>query len=408
MTKDNQIDLYNDNEKNLNRLVSKIVIWTTLAIPLLIIGRVTNIFPNLNYFDLFIILGYMVLSSFIFKLLCYLKPYSSSLKYIILVLIDILIFMISINKGFSPFISYLFLPLISCLYFNKFFSIHISILSYITMIVSIIIRAIKIATYQDNSAFGWEWGLGYGIGLSIEFSLNIIVLIIVSNQNYSLINENVQIISKIQNLQTTLTSSYTALIAEKDKTMKEHLNNTTVFLKILCKKLRTNRLFSDILEESYINDLISASPLHDIGLISINESILNKKEPLTQEEFCIYKTHTVEGERIINENMSSIENRNFFKISKEIALYHHEKWDGSGYPTGRKNIDIPLSARIIAIADSLDNLLSNKPYREGYSLDRTFDIISTLSGTDFDPQIVSALFQAKKEINAYLLEQKKS
>lgn len=402
MSKISKIDFYSDNEKLLNRLVSKILLWATLSAPLLMLGKFLNIFSRLDYKSLLLIYGYMMIVALTFKILCYLKPYSTALKYIVLILTEILVFLISINKGFSPFISYILVPLISCLYFNKKFSLHISIISYITMLLSILIRAINrgsVAEYQGSQI---EWGIGYGIGLTIEFGLNMIVLYYISSQNYTLINENIKIIAKIQTLQTTLTTSYAALITEKDEHIKSHLTNTTKYLTIITQKLRKNRTLSDSLNESYINNLISACPLHDIGIIAINDKLLNKKEPLSQEEFCIYKTHTIEGEKIIRENMSTIENREFLKLAREMALYHHENWNGTGYPLGKAGKDIPLSARILAVANFLDNILSDKPYREGYSVDKAFDIIASLSGIDFDPQIVTVLLQERKQIYNYI------
>jgi putative two-component system response regulator len=146
--------------------------------------------------------------------------------------------------------------------------------------------------------------------------------------------------------------------------------------------------------------LLATSPLHDIGKIAIPDSILLKPAALTPEEFNIIKTHTTLGAKMLSGSDSV-----FLKMAEIIALNHHEKWDGSGYPRGIKGEDIPLPARICAVADVFDALSSARPYKEAWSLERTMEEIERSKGTHFDPKLVEAFKGIMKDIKA-VYEQK--
>jgi len=139
--------------------------------------------------------------------------------------------------------------------------------------------------------------------------------------------------------------------------------------------------------------LLTTSPLHDIGKIAIPDSILLKPSSLEPHEFEIIKTHTTLGAKMLSGSDSV-----FLKMAEMIALTHHEKWDGKGYPRGIKGEEIPLVGRICAIADVFDALSSARPYKQAWTFERTMDELRSLRGTHFDPKLVDAFMSIGKEV----------
>jgi len=147
------------------------------------------------------------------------------------------------------------------------------------------------------------------------------------------------------------------------------------------------------LSKEQIEIIKYSSPLHDIGKIKIPESILLKPEPLTKEEWEIMKTHTIIGAKILEGSKTK-----YLKAAEKIALLHHEKWDGTGYPYGLKGKKIPLLVRIVSLADAFDALTSDRPYRKACPVETAFEIIKNESGKHFDPELVELFFKIKNEI----------
>jgi putative two-component system response regulator len=142
-----------------------------------------------------------------------------------------------------------------------------------------------------------------------------------------------------------------------------------------------------------IETLLYAAPMHDIGKIGIPDYILLKPAKLDEAEWEIMKQHTVIGARILSQSSSG-----FMSMAEVIAISHHERWDGSGYPHGLKGEDIPLVGRITAMADVFDALTSKRPYKEAFPVDKAFSILREGSGTHFDPSVVEAFFRVQDEI----------
>ena len=188
-----------------------------------------------------------------------------------------------------------------------------------------------------------------------------------------------------------------AIMAEfRDFETGQHIQRTQNFVKMIAEYLYENKIPGYEIDKDYINLLYRTAPLHDIGKVSIPDSILLKPTKLSKEEFETMKEHPVHGFKAIQrmEKISGI--NDFTKVAKEIIKFHHEKWDGTGYPEGLKRDNIPLSARIMALADVYDALISKRPYKEPFACSNVEDIIQNLSGTHFDPVIVDA-FRARKK-----------
>lgn len=202
-------------------------------------------------------------------------------------------------------------------------------------------------------------------------------------------------ISAIQNVTILVMAS---LAETRDLDTGNHIRRTQHYVKALAKKLKSHPRFSHFLTEQMIETLYKSAPLHDIGKVGIPDAILLKPGKYLPEEFEIMKTHTTLGRDAIEhaENQLGIKVE-FLRIAKEIAYYHQEKWDGSGYPTGKRGDDIPISARLMAVADVYDALISKRVYKEGMSHERAASIIMEGKGSHFDEDIVDAFLQIQDE-----------
>ena len=171
-----------------------------------------------------------------------------------------------------------------------------------------------------------------------------------------------------------------------------HIRRTTLLTETTINKMIKAGVYSEALLAENINSVIKASALHDIGKIGISDGILLKPGKLTPEEFDIIKTHTTIGNDIIDSIASTLpDNDMYLKYAQQICHYHHERWDGKGYPKGLKGEEIPISARTISIVDVYDALVSPRCYKSAYSHEESLRIIMEGSGTQFDPNICALL-----------------
>ena len=214
-------------------------------------------------------------------------------------------------------------------------------------------------------------------------------------------NEQANTISELHvNIITTLAD----IVESRDETTGFHVKRTAEYCAILAEKLMKKGLYLDEINDEYIDTLTIAAPLHDIGKIKIPDAILNKPGRLTDEEFEIIKTHTTMGKEMLDNATATLGATGYLHMATDIAYYHHEWWDGSrkGYPTGKSGTDIPLSARIMAVADVFDALVSKRPYKDGFSIEKALEIMVEERGTHFDPEIIDVLLDSEPEIEAVM------
>lgn len=171
----------------------------------------------------------------------------------------------------------------------------------------------------------------------------------------------------------------------RDDDTGTHIERTSLFCKLIAEKLHKAGQYTNIINDVYAENISKASPLHDIGKIGIKDAILLKPDRLTPDEFEIMKTHVNIGKETLASAQKMYPGNIFLKIGIEIATYHHEKWDGSGYMHGLAGEDIPLSARIMALSDVYDALRSRRVYKEPFSHEKTYAIIVEGRGNHFDP-----------------------
>lgn len=189
-----------------------------------------------------------------------------------------------------------------------------------------------------------------------------------------------------------------SLAETRDNETGNHIKRTSNYVKILAKKLQNHPKFRAYLTDEMIDTLYKSAPLHDIGKIGIPDHILLKPGKLTPEEFEIMKTHTTLGKEAIEHAEKELGYEvDFLKTAKEIAYSHQEKYDGSGYPLGLKGDEIPISARLMCIADVYDALRSKRIYKDSFDLQTTLKIMKEGKGTHFDPDMVDAFLEIHNE-----------
>ncbi len=211
------------------------------------------------------------------------------------------------------------------------------------------------------------------------------------------VNKKNEMITKMQN---NLILVLADIVESRDESTGDHIKKTAAYVELICRKMQEKPEYKDIYTEEFIENCVHSAPLHDVGKISISDTILNKPGKLTDEEFAIMKTHTTAGEEIISSVIEMVTESGYLTEAKNMAAFHHEKWNGSGYPYGKKGEEIPLSARIMAIADVFDALVSRRCYKEPFSFEKAMSIIVEDAGKHFDPVLAEVFAASADEVRA--------
>ena len=205
-------------------------------------------------------------------------------------------------------------------------------------------------------------------------------------------------IKKLTLYNENMVESFANLVENRDSNTGGHIKRTRAYVNLILHKMRHDKRFQDVINKDYLINVSNAAPLHDIGKIATPDYILQKPGKLTDEEFAIMKKHAACGGEIIQDTFKNLDDADFQKIAYEVARFHHEKYNGKGYPEGLSGEQIPLHARIMAVADVFDAVSQKRCYRDAMPLDQCFSIIENGSGTDFDPQIVEIFLDSKDEV----------
>ena len=205
-------------------------------------------------------------------------------------------------------------------------------------------------------------------------------------------------------MQEDVIEGMATLIESRDGNTGEHVRNTKNYVQMIVKRMQEKKMYSDLIEEDYVNKLINAASLHDIGKIKISDLILNKPAKLNKEEYEIMKTHSSEGGEIVELILGDHADVDLIRIARDVAKYHHERWDGKGYPDGLRGEEIPLAARIMAVADVFDALVSKRIYKDPIPVEQAFEMIEEEAGTQFDPKVVGLFLELKEDIISFLEE----
>lgn len=205
-------------------------------------------------------------------------------------------------------------------------------------------------------------------------------------------------VKKISDIQMETIFSLAKLAQSRDDDTGTHLERVQNNCYIIAKKLQENPRYKDLIDDTFISNLVNASTLHDIGKVGIPDAILLKPGPLTNEEFEEMKKHTIIGAETLEEVDSKFGGNSFVEMGIKIARSHHERWDGLGYPDGLKGDEIPLEARILSVADVYDALGTKRSYKDAFPQEKCISIIVEKRGTQFDPYVVDAFLEVADEL----------
>ncbi|MBR6479328.1 MAG: HD domain-containing protein [Clostridia bacterium] len=204
--------------------------------------------------------------------------------------------------------------------------------------------------------------------------------------------------AQIEKMQSGLIYILADMVESRDKCTGDHVRKTAAYVELIMQLMKENNIYADELTDEFMRDVYSSAPLHDVGKIKVSDIILNKPGKLTDEEFAEMKSHTTAGKDIIERAIELSGESGYLSEALNLATYHHEKWDGSGYPTGLKGEEIPLSARIMAVSDVFDALLSIRSYKQPFSFEKAMSIIEEGIGTHFDTQIAKVFVDNQERV----------
>ncbi len=206
--------------------------------------------------------------------------------------------------------------------------------------------------------------------------------------------------TKMSAMQEHIISGLASLIESRDTETGEHVSRTSKYVRIIAENAKNSGVYANLITDHFIDLLYTLAPMHDVGKIVVSDQILKQPRKLTPEEYEEMKKHAKEGGKVVKKILKGIATEEYLDFASDIATFHHERWDGSGYPYGLKGNEIPLSARIMAIADVFDALISKRCYKEAIPMEKAFAIIESESGTHFDPKLVDVFLVNKDKIIA--------
>ncbi|MBR6477976.1 MAG: HD domain-containing protein [Lachnospiraceae bacterium] len=203
----------------------------------------------------------------------------------------------------------------------------------------------------------------------------------------------------IVEMHDNLIMSLATMVESRDNSTGGHIKRTSQGVKILIDEIKKEKILT--LTPEFCRDVVKAAPMHDLGKIAVDDVVLRKPGKFTDEEYSIMKHHAEEGARVIHEILANTDDESFKLVAENVAHYHHERWDGSGYPEGLAGENIPIEARIMAIADVYDALVSKRVYKEAYDFAKADRIIMEGMGTQFDPGLKSVYENARPKLEEY-------
>lgn len=236
--------------------------------------------------------------------------------------------------------------------------------------------------------------IGYSVELIDNTSEEMYVKLL-NNYNSKLSKEVNEKTQHIRNMQNSIITGMATVVEGRDNSTGGHVKRTSECVKVFTDSIKWKMPDVNI---NFLSNVIKAAPMHDLGKIAVDDEVLRKPGKFTDEEYAKMKTHSAKGAQIVAEVLKEVQDEEFKKVAINVAHYHHERWDGSGYPEGLSGNDIPLEARIMALADVFDALVSKRCYKEAFNYDRAFNIIEESLGSHFDPMLGKIFIECRSDL----------
>ena len=390
--------IINQNEKDANIMTGMVMSITFAIFTLIYILNVLGIFiidktaMTVAYLVSTVLLLSPMLINKIFD------PAAKWIKYVYVLLTDLFLFVITTTLTYHVVLIYAYPIAIAGMYFNK------------KLIKTSTVVTIILTICGQFCGFYLNWRPDYNfttLRSLILFSILPRTLTLISfaallqlltNRTSRLLEEDAENYDQLVLYNRDMIYGFATLVENRDESTGGHIKRTSIYVRLLAEELQREGIYSDIITDEFINCISMVAPLHDIGKISIPDSILQKPGRLTDEEFDIMKSHSAKGGKIIKETFAHIGDENHKEMAYKVARSHHEKWNGRGYPDGLSGEDIPLPARIMAIADVFDAVSEKRCYRDAMPLEKCFSIIEEGRDRDFDPVLVDAFMNIREEV----------
>jgi response regulator RpfG family c-di-GMP phosphodiesterase len=200
-------------------------------------------------------------------------------------------------------------------------------------------------------------------------------------------------------VQDSIITGIASVVESRDNSTGGHINRTSAVVNIFAHKLLEHPELG--LDDAFLKNVTKAAPMHDLGKVAVDDVILRKPGRFTDEEYAKMKEHSAEGARVLSKVLAEVDDEAFVRIAINIAHFHHERYDGKGYPDGLCGEEIPVEARIMALADVFDALVSKRCYKEAFNYDKAFLIIEEGLGTQFDPVLGKLFIDCRSELEKY-------
>lgn len=387
-----------ENEKQANRIVALVMATTFMLFTAVYFLNVAGVFAikpvimNTAYIVSGIILLLPLVHTYILRI------EDRRIKYINVASAVFCVTLLSITLTYHVVVIYVYPIAIASLYFSKKLNIFATVFTVIGVSIGQVIAYFMPTVVDDNFSDLYEvifWGI---IPRSIILIAIAIIFTMLCSRTVALLSKLTVAADELSNYHEEMVMGFATLVENKDGSTGGHIKRTTMYVRLLAEELRDRGYYKEILTNDYIKNLCMAAPMHDIGKIAVPDVILQKPGRLTEEEFEEIKKHTVSGGEIIKDTFGHLGNEDYAQMAYEVARYHHEKWNGKGYPDGLKRKKIPLCARIMAIADVFDAVSEKRCYRDAMPLDKCFEIISEGSGQDFDPMLAEVFLEIRDKV----------
>ncbi|MBP3608677.1 MAG: HD domain-containing protein [Treponema sp.] len=410
---------FEDNIVNVNKKVSKIL-FCTIPVPIVFaVFSAINIWIVPHSYSLCVFL-YSTILSFLYWFLIKKDFNQLFLMYMGIFATSGFVFLLGYEGIITITVSFAFPPFITCLYYNRRITRYTTIVCFILSCVCYWTRSYRVPVVLAGADTPFYWFVKNIIGLVIEYVFLFILTDYMATRTHNTLQKLVRSMESSEKAYRELKDS-NRKVREKNNQLAEtqfkiiqfvaqclgshdlftgrHIMHTQKYVEVICNEMVKLGLYTNELTSKNIELFKNAAFLHDIGKIHVPEGILNKIGKFTDEEFDLMKCHTTEGKNLL-EFLPMVNDGRFNEIAKQMAHYHHEKWDGSGYPNKIAGIEIPLSARIMAAADVMDALLSQRLYKEPKTIDEAIEIFESSRDSHFESCIVDAVISCKDKIAA--------
>lgn len=387
-----------ENEKHANRVVAKVMRITYFIFSIIYILDIVGVF-TVDFKTMTVAyIGGSILLLVPTLLVNILKLEHRNIKYLNVIVTVIFTVLLCITLNYHVVLVYVYPIAIASLYFSKRLNIIVTALTVVGVSVGQFV-AFELNTLPDDNFQELEKVLIFGLLPRALILIAIAAIFtMLSGRTTRLLSDLLKNEEKLRAYHKEMIMGFAVLVENKDGSTGGHIKRTTAYVKLLAEELQRKGYYRDVLTKEYVSNLCLAAPMHDIGKIAVPDVILQKPGKLTDEEFGVIKLHTENGGKIIQETFGHLENQEYTQVAYQVARYHHEKWNGKGYPEGLKHKEIPLCARIMAIADVFDAVSEKRCYREALPLTKCFEIIMEGSGLDFDPLLVEVFLDIREKV----------